>query len=417
MALPEAEAPSGKIVEAHDLCRRYGEGEAAVDALAGVTVDFPAGRFTAIMGPSGSGKSTLMHILAGLDRPTSGTVSIAGVQLTDLSDRELTQLRRDRVGFIFQTFNLLPVLNAEENILLPLSIAGRDPDREWFDRLIDTVGIRDRLTHRPAEMSGGQQQRVAVARALISKPSVVFADEPSGNLDSTYSSSGHNATRARSTRLNLAASLQLVLPIGDHDFAGIESSSDNRRVSLCEGHSNWAILHRLIGIDCVHERPLRAPQNRRSRDNCAVFSGFEQQVGVYELVRPQLVVFVVKNGLKLRRARRRINLVVNRQQFAGRQFRLIVAAEGIDLQRPLLHMLRYVREHVFRQREDHGDRLQLRQDQHGIRIGGVNDVAGIDLPQSNPPVERRGNVAIHNIELGRFDLRQVGAYRALELVG
>jgi putative ABC transport system ATP-binding protein len=187
MALPEAEAPSGKIVEAHDLCRRYGGGEAAVDALAGVTVDFPAGRFTAIMGPSGSGKSTLMHILAGLDRPTSGTVSIAGVQLTDLSDRELTQLRRDRVGFIFQTFNLLPVLNAEENILLPLSIAGRDPDREWFDRLIDTVGIRDRLTHRPAEMSGGQQQRVAVARALVSRPSVVFADEPSGNLDSKSS--------------------------------------------------------------------------------------------------------------------------------------------------------------------------------------------------------------------------------------
>jgi putative ABC transport system ATP-binding protein len=178
---------NAKIVEAHELRRRYGEGEAAVDALAGVTVEFPAARFTAIMGPSGSGKSTLMHILAGLDRPTSGTVSIAGVQLNELNDRELTQLRRDRVGFIFQTFNLLPVLDAEENILLPLSIAGGKPDREWFDRLIDTVGIRDRLTHRPAEMSGGQQQRVAVARALISRPSVVFADEPSGNLDSKSS--------------------------------------------------------------------------------------------------------------------------------------------------------------------------------------------------------------------------------------
>src|SRR5271165_7312250 len=150
-----------KLVEAQDLRRRYGEGEAAVDALAGVTVDFPAGRYAAIMGPSGSGKSTLMHILAGLDRPTSGCVRIAGVELTGLDDRALTQLRRDRIGFIFQTFNLLPVLNAEENILLPLSIAGRKVDREWFDRLIDTVGIRDRLSHRPAELSGGQQQRVA----------------------------------------------------------------------------------------------------------------------------------------------------------------------------------------------------------------------------------------------------------------
>jgi len=178
---------SEKLVEAVDIHRRYGEGDAAVDALAGVTVDFPAGRFAAIMGPSGSGKSTLLHVLAGLDRPTSGTVRIAGVELTKLSDGELTQLRRDRIGFVFQTFNLLPVLSAEENILLPLSIAGRKPDSEWFDRLIDTVGIRDRLAHRPAEMSGGQQQRVAVARALISRPAVVFADEPSGNLDSKSS--------------------------------------------------------------------------------------------------------------------------------------------------------------------------------------------------------------------------------------
>jgi putative ABC transport system ATP-binding protein len=184
---PDPETGSQPIVQAHDLRRRYGEGEAAVDALAGVTVEFPAGRFAAIMGPSGSGKSTLMHILAGLDRPTSGEVRIDGVELTNLGDRELTQLRRDRVGFIFQTFNLLPVLSAEENILLPLSIAGRKPDSEWFDRLVDTVGIRDRLSHRPAELSGGQQQRVAVARALISRPAVVFADEPSGNLDSKSS--------------------------------------------------------------------------------------------------------------------------------------------------------------------------------------------------------------------------------------
>ncbi len=182
-----SENGSGRIVAAHDVRRRFGSGEAAVEALAGVSVDFPSGRFAAIMGPSGSGKSTLMHILAGLDRPTSGTIEIAGVELTALGDRELTDLRRERVGFIFQTFNLLPVLSAEENILLPLSIAGRKPDREWFDRLVDTVGIRDRLAHRPAEMSGGQQQRVAVARALISRPSVVFADEPSGNLDSKSS--------------------------------------------------------------------------------------------------------------------------------------------------------------------------------------------------------------------------------------
>ncbi len=175
------------MVAAEKLCRRFGEGDTAVDALVDVTIEFPTGRFAAIMGPSGSGKSTLMHVLAGLDRPTSGTVQVASVDLGGLDDRKLTQLRRDRIGFIFQTFNLLPVLNAEENILLPLSIAGRKPDREWFDRLVDTVGIRDRLAHRPAEMSGGQQQRVAVARALISRPSVVFADEPSGNLDSKAS--------------------------------------------------------------------------------------------------------------------------------------------------------------------------------------------------------------------------------------
>ena len=182
-----AGAGSPNIVEASDLCRRYGEGEVAVDALRDVTVSFPGGRFAAIMGPSGSGKSTLMHILAGLDRPTSGSVKLGGVELGELDDRKLTQLRRDQIGFIFQTFNLLPVLSAEENILLPLSIAGRKPDREWLDRLIDTVGIRDRLGHRPAELSGGQQQRVAVARAVVARPSVVFADEPSGNLDSKAS--------------------------------------------------------------------------------------------------------------------------------------------------------------------------------------------------------------------------------------
>jgi putative ABC transport system ATP-binding protein len=175
------------IVRAEGVSRRYGEGAAAVDALSEVSLDFPAGDFAAIMGPSGSGKSTLMHILAGLDRPSSGAVALDGVELTSLDDRRLTELRRDRVGFVFQTFNLLPVLSAEENIVLPLSIAGRKPDRQWLDRLIDAIGIRDRLSHRPAELSGGQQQRVAVARALVSRPAVVFADEPTGNLDSKAS--------------------------------------------------------------------------------------------------------------------------------------------------------------------------------------------------------------------------------------
>ena len=175
------------IVTATDVRRRYGEGAAAVDALAGVSVDFERGRYSAIMGPSGSGKSTLMHILAGLDRPTGGSVVLDGVEITKLEDGDLTRLRRDKLGFIFQFFNLLPVLTAEENIVLPLSIAGERPDAEWLRRLVETVGLSDRLTHRPAELSGGQQQRVAVARALISKPAVVFADEPTGNLDSKSS--------------------------------------------------------------------------------------------------------------------------------------------------------------------------------------------------------------------------------------
>jgi putative ABC transport system ATP-binding protein len=177
----------GTIVEARDVSRRYGEGDAAVDALSDVNVEFQRDRFTAIMGPSGSGKSTLMHVLAGLDSPTGGTVIIDGADITGLDDAELTKLRRDKLGFVFQFFNLLPVLTAEENLILPLSIAGRKPDQAWLDRLVKAVGIEDRLTHRPSELSGGQQQRVAVARALVSKPAVVFADEPTGNLDSKAS--------------------------------------------------------------------------------------------------------------------------------------------------------------------------------------------------------------------------------------
>ena len=167
-----------------DLTKVYGQGDAAVMALDGVTVEFAPAQFSAIMGPSGSGKSTLMHCMAGLDSITSGQVFVGDVELGTLNDKELTRLRRDRVGFIFQSYNLVPTLTAAENITLPMDIAGRKPDQAWVDRLIDTVGLRPRLSHRPSELSGGQQQRVAAARALASRPSIVFADEPTGNLDS-----------------------------------------------------------------------------------------------------------------------------------------------------------------------------------------------------------------------------------------
>ena len=175
------------VVVANDVTRVYGEGPTAVHALRGVSLEIPAGELTAVMGPSGSGKSTLMHILAGLDKPTSGSVQIAGTDITTLGDTDLTKLRRRHIGFIFQFFNLLPMLSARENVLLPLTIASAKPERGWFDDLISRVGLTDRLSHRPAELSGGQQQRVSIARALVSRPSVVFADEPTGNLDSTTS--------------------------------------------------------------------------------------------------------------------------------------------------------------------------------------------------------------------------------------
>ena len=175
----------GSVVVARDVTRRYGAGDTAVDALRGVSLDIAKGKLTAVMGPSGSGKSTLMHILAGLDKPTSGTVAIDGTEVTTLGDNDLTRLRRLHIGFVFQFFNLLPMLSAEENVLLPLSIAGEKVDRNWFSELIGKVGLADRLKHRPAELSGGQQQRVAIGRALVSRPTVVFADEPTGNLDST----------------------------------------------------------------------------------------------------------------------------------------------------------------------------------------------------------------------------------------
>ncbi len=179
-------SPSATIAaRVEDLSKVYGRGETAVVALAHVSLDIHAARFTAIMGPSGSGKSTLMHCAAGLDDATRGRVFLGDKELTAMKEKELTRTRRDHVGFVFQSFNLIPTLSAEENILLPLAIAGRKPDREWYDQVIDTIGLRDRLDHRPSELSGGQQQRVACARALVSRPEVIFADEPTGNLDST----------------------------------------------------------------------------------------------------------------------------------------------------------------------------------------------------------------------------------------
>jgi putative ABC transport system ATP-binding protein len=186
-AVDVAERVPTAVVAARDLTRRYGEGDTAVDALRGVELDVQQEKLTAVMGPSGSGKSTLMHILAALDKPTSGTVWIAGTNVGELNDSETTKLRRQHIGFVFQFFNLLPMLTAEENVVLPLTIAGEKPDKEWREELLKKVGLADRRTHRPAELSGGQQQRVAIARALISRPTVVFADEPTGNLDSKTS--------------------------------------------------------------------------------------------------------------------------------------------------------------------------------------------------------------------------------------
>ena len=183
-----AEPAQGAIVACRGLARRFGEGEAAVDALRGVDLDFPRGELTAIVGPSGSGKSTLMHLLAGLDKPTGGRAWIDGVEVTGLADKGMTELRREKLGFIFQFFNLVPVLDAAENIALPLKIAGQEVDQDWLGQLLDMVGLSDRSDHRPSELSGGQQQRVAIARALVARPAVVFADEPTGNLDSGSSS-------------------------------------------------------------------------------------------------------------------------------------------------------------------------------------------------------------------------------------
>jgi putative ABC transport system ATP-binding protein len=240
----QAERPAGPIpnavVSARDIYRRYGEGDTAVDALRGVSVDIAEGRLTAVMGPSGSGKSTLMHILAGLDQPTAGDVSVAGIEIGDLDDSALTVLRRDHIGFIFQFFNLLPMLTAAENIALPLKLAGQRPDPQWLDELIRTVGLGDRLGHRPSELSGGQQQRVAVARALVSRPTVMFADEPTGNLDST--TSGEILSLLRKSVDNLGQTTVMVT----HDAHA--AAIADRVLFLADGE-----IVRDIGTSSAHE--------------------------------------------------------------------------------------------------------------------------------------------------------------------
>jgi putative ABC transport system ATP-binding protein len=253
-AAPEQARVAGEtadaVVAARDLCRVYGSGDLAVQALRNVSLDVGRGRLTAVMGPSGSGKSTLMHTLAGLDRPTRGEVYIDGIDITKLNDTELTKLRREHVGFIFQFFNLLPMLTAEENITLPLSIAGEKPDRTWLDELVHRVGLADRLHHRPSELSGGQQQRVAIARALVSRPSVVFADEPTGNLDSGTSREilailreaveGYNQTTVMVTHdANAAAIADRVFFLVDGEIV--------REIGRCEAHDIRTILEELEG--------------------------------------------------------------------------------------------------------------------------------------------------------------------------
>jgi putative ABC transport system ATP-binding protein len=231
------EAP---VVTARAVTRRYGQGDTAVDALRSVSVEIASGRLTAVMGPSGSGKSTLMHILAGLDKPTSGDVSVAGVDVTGLDDNALTKLRRDHIGFIFQFFNLLPMLTAAENIVLPLKLAGGKPDPDWLAELIHKVGLGDRLTHRPSELSGGQQQRVAVARALVSRPSVMFADEPTGNLDST--TSGEILALLRDSVDSLGQTTVMVT----HDAHA--AAIADRVLFLADGH-----IVRDLGASSAHE--------------------------------------------------------------------------------------------------------------------------------------------------------------------
>jgi putative ABC transport system ATP-binding protein len=238
-------------VAAHvtDLTKVYGEGQAEVRALDGVTLDLYAGEFTAVMGPSGSGKSTLMHCCAALDTATDGSVVIGDTDLSTLKDKALTRLRRDQVGFVFQSFNLVPTLTAEENILLPLSIAGRKPDVQWYDTVIDTVGLRDRLSHRPNELSGGQQQRVAVARALASRPAIVFADEPTGNLDSRSGAEVLTLLRRSVDEFGQTVVMVTHDPVAAAFTDRVVLLADGRIVDEIRDPTREAVLERMTGLD------------------------------------------------------------------------------------------------------------------------------------------------------------------------
>jgi putative ABC transport system ATP-binding protein len=232
-------------VRADAVVKVYGRGDTAVRALDDVSIALPAGRFTAIMGPSGSGKSTLMHCLAGLDDLSSGRAFVGDVDLSTLSDKQLTRLRRDRIGFIFQSFNLLPTLTAAENITLPMDLAGRDPEAPWLDAVIDTVGLRDRLKHRPSELSGGQQQRVAVARALASRPDVIFADEPTGNLDSRSGAEILGFMRRAVDELGQTIVMVTHDPVAAAYADAVVFLADGRIVDLMEAPTAERVLERM----------------------------------------------------------------------------------------------------------------------------------------------------------------------------
>ncbi|QSR33280.1 peptide ABC transporter ATP-binding protein [Nocardioides sp. S5] len=242
------EATHGVAASAHDLVKTYGKGEAEVRALDGVTIDLMQGEFTAVMGPSGSGKSTLMHCLAALDTPTSGEAVVDGTALGKLKDKDLTTLRRERVGFVFQSFNLVPTLTAEENILLPLNLAGRKPDRAWFDQVVDAVGLRPRLGHRPSEMSGGQQQRVACARALVSQPKIVFADEPTGNLDSTSSAEVLGFLRRSVDEFGQTVVMVTHDPVAASYTDRVVFLADGRIVDELRNPDRDQILEKMVGL-------------------------------------------------------------------------------------------------------------------------------------------------------------------------
>jgi putative ABC transport system ATP-binding protein len=234
---------------AEDLVRRYGAGAAGVTALDGVTLEIPAGSFTAVMGPSGSGKSTLLYCMAGLDKPDSGRVWIGGEEITSMPDRQLTRLRRDRIGFVFQGYNLLPVLSAADNITLPMDIAGRKPDHDWLAGVAETVGLTGRLSHRPAELSGGQQQRVAIARALASQPAIVFADEPTGNLDSRASSEVLGLIRQCVGELGQTVVMVTHDPVAASYSQRVVFLVDGRIVSALDDPAPESVLDRMRGLD------------------------------------------------------------------------------------------------------------------------------------------------------------------------